>query len=1378
MRNITLLLIFCSIIQNSYSQGTSVTTAEPFCSGGSELVFPNISGQPDATDVGCLGSIPNAAYYYLTVDQPGDLIFTISQEDTGGNPIDVDFIAWGPFASIAAADAAITLTDCPTCPNNTTNPTFYPYAPDNIVDCSYDIAPTESLTIPGATSGEIYVVLITNFNGSAGTISLQQTSGTGTTSCNGIPTCGGNYTDSGGDTGSYSNNENNTTTIYPSVTGGIVTVNFTSFNVAAGDVLTVYNGPTDASPSLGTVTSAPASFTSTDASGALTFVFTSNASGVAAGWESDVTCTIPPTCGSSFYDSGGLSGNYSNNENQISTFYPDTPGDALTINFTAFDLENNFDYLYVYNGPNVTSPILDILTGNAVAPISFTSTDPSGALTFRFTSDFSNVNSGWESNITCAPYVPPVVCGSTFYDSGGVASNYFNNENTTTTLVPDNANGYPVTVTFTSFDLESCCDSLTVYDGPDATSPSLGTYTGTGIPGPFTSSHASGALTFVFTSDISITGSGWSADITCVDPCNLIITDTIYPLGADSCNLDYTELTTNAPIPGPTNTVFLEEFNSVNMPAGWTIVNETTNTEWVIATTNNAGGIANEAVLEWSSGFDIGTWSLTSPLIDITGATGLMLEYKQELDHWSSFYPYSLFVETSTDNTVWTVQNSTINPTNDIAASTVNIDISALDGNTSLYIRFRFTGEAFGIFSWSIDDVLVTSIGAGGTPEITWTPITGLYTDATLTTPYVAGDFAGTVYAAPNGFMTYQAEDQNNCTDTADVQHDKKIWNGSDPADGTNWYVADNWTPVGVPTNTNCVVIPDPASSNGNSPIADIINLIPLPPQPALARNLTVQANGFLEIESDTSIEVVDWINVNANGTLLLRDSSSLIQITEGAANTNNNTGNINMQRSVSNLNAIDYVYWSSPVENFNVELISPNTALGLIWKWLPTQTAGGGIGNHGDWRNPAANEQMPVGAGYIVRDLGGATLIPNTPALPTNTTEFVGRPNNGVLTYPISRGTHLITDGDYTGDNGVVNGTTHQDDNWNLVGNPFPSAISYVQFMNANSTIIDGTIYLWTHQNAPSAIASPFYENFIYNYSDDYIDNNYTGSNPPGFNGNIASGQAFFVQMLDTGGTTENLTFNNSMRSSTNDNSQFYRNSSSNSNTIERHRIWLDLITANDQATSTLVGYVEGATNQKDQLFDGYDFEGYYTSFYSIIDNEKMAIQGRALPFVDTDTVPMGIIVSQAGNYSIAINTLDGLFESTGQDIYIEDTYNNIIHDLRLTPYSFTTESGTFNDRFILRYTNDTLSLNQNEIEKEITIIAPNGNYIKVNSTRHIIDSVTIYDVIGRTLFDKENINSNEVIIEDNNLSNGTYIVKATTSNGSSKTQKVVLNH
>nr|WP_321225256.1 CUB domain-containing protein [uncultured Psychroserpens sp.] len=1371
MKKITLILLCYLSINFSFSQGTDVLSAEQFCSGTSELTFNNVYGSPDNTAVGCLGSIPNAAYFYLEIDQPGDLIFTISQEDNLGFPIDVDFIAWGPFTDVADADASITFADCPTCPNNTADPSFYPYAPDEITDCSFSIAPTETLNILNANQGEIYVVLITNYNGSEGTINFQQTSGNGTTTCTSLPVCGSQYFDQGGASGPYSSNE--TTTINPYFAGGTVTVDFTIVNIPdAGDVLTVYNGPNNTFPVLGTVTTAPVTYTSNttgNLTGSLTFeLITDGDANVGAGWEADITCTpppTPPTCGSTFYDSGGAGGDYSNYELETTTFFPDTAGDAVTATFTYFDTESCCDELRVYDGPNTSFPLLGVFAGTGI-PGPFTSSDASGALTFVFESDFLITNGGWAANLTCAPYVPPVICGSTFYDSGGAGGDYSNNEFTTTTLTPD-VPGTALTVTFTAFELEDTYDFLEIFDGPNNTFPSLGNFTGNTIPGPFTSSHPSGALTFVFDSDGSVTDPGWAADITCIDNCNLIITDTNYPIGSSDCNLDYVELTTNAPPPPPTNNIFTENFNANVFPPGWTMVNGGTGTTWIISNTNDAGGTTNEAKLDWDSGFVVSTWSMTSPLIDIATYTNLQLSFKHDLYQFGT--DFTIFVETSLDNTNWTTQYFVANPPD--ITETRNVDISSLDGNNDLYLRFRFTGDSFDLFHWAIDDIIISADGAPQPPQITWSPTLGLYTDSALTNSYTGG-FAGTVYAAPNGIQLYTATDANGCTDNATVIYNKKTWNGSVD---DNWYIGNNWTPEGAPTIDNCIVIPDNGSVP-NNPIADRLSSPPIPLPPAEARNLTLLADAYLEIETNTELIVQEWINVQNTGILNLKSSSSLIQIENSAVN----TGEIHMQRSPNfNESAVansEYIYWSSPVANFQVTNISPSSS--QLFRWQPT-VAGNGAGNHGYWYN--ASGTMADGEGYIVRGLGGtpATIPSTTYTISNNTALFSGVPNNGIITKPITHGGY--NGGPYAG---VGNTATNEDDNWNLLGNPYPSAISANAFTNFN-TNINGTVYVWDHTGAPSTALDPFYEDYVYNYDgNDYIEHNNTGSNPPGTNDlYIGSGQAFFVLMNHSAASGTNVTFNNSMRQvlSNYNNNTFFRNSeeenSTNGNSNPGNRIWLDLLSPNNITNTILVGYVENATNNFDRLYDGYDFSsGDNSGFYSIINDKTLSIQGRSLPFSQEDTVPLGLIANETGTHTIAINTIDGLFLTQNQNIYLEDTVLNIIYNLRQSPYTFTIDQGVHNDRFILRYTNETLGVNILDDNDGITITAPKNEYIKVTSEIGNIKTLAIYDILGREIIKTEDINQPQFILNKIKLSDGAYIVKAALYNGKQKIQKVVI--
>jgi len=112
--------------------------------------------------------------------------------------------------------------------------------------------------------------------------------------------------------------------------------------------------------------------------------------------------TSVTTCGGNFYDSGGINGNYSNNSSLTKTFTPSIAGNYLQFTFTAFSLEDTYDFLYIYDGTSTAAPLIATFTGTTL-PGTIYATNPSGALTFKFTSDSSTKDTGWAASISCAP---------------------------------------------------------------------------------------------------------------------------------------------------------------------------------------------------------------------------------------------------------------------------------------------------------------------------------------------------------------------------------------------------------------------------------------------------------------------------------------------------------------------------------------------------------------------------------------------------------------------------------------------------------------------------------------------------------------------------------------------------------------------------------------------------------------------------------------------------------------------------------------------------------------------------------------------------------------------------------------------------------------
>ena len=323
------------------------------------------------------------------------------------------------------------------------------------------------------------------------------------------PVCGGNFVDSGGIAANYANNANVTTTICPTNPGDLVTVTFTSFNTENGvDLLKVYDGNSAAAPLLATLsgTALPSAYTASSASGCLTFVFTSNATTTAAGWASNVTCAPPPTCRK---PTAVASNTITSNSAIITWTQPANPDTTIASAWQVLVLP--------CGSPAPTAGS----TGFVSAPTNpFTLTGLTSATCYdiyvRAVCSVTD-SSTWAGPTTLTTQLSPPVCGGNFVDTGGLAANYPNNANQTTTICPVNP-GDVVTITFTSFNTQAGTDLLKIYDGNDATAPLLATLSGTTLPPSFTSSAATGCLTFVFTSNATTNAAGWVSNITCAAP--------------------------------------------------------------------------------------------------------------------------------------------------------------------------------------------------------------------------------------------------------------------------------------------------------------------------------------------------------------------------------------------------------------------------------------------------------------------------------------------------------------------------------------------------------------------------------------------------------------------------------------------------------------------------------------------------------------------------------------------------------------------------------------------------------------------------------------------------------------------------------------------
>jgi hypothetical protein len=436
-----------------------------------------------------------------------------------------------------------------------------------------------------------------------------------------------------------------------------------------------------------------------------------------------------------------------------------------------------------------------------------------------------------------------------------------------------------------------------------------------------------------------------------------------------------------------------------------------------------------------------------------------------------------------------------------------------------------------------------------------------------------------------------------------------------------------------------------------------------------------IVTNGAVNVQGTAAVSLGGAVVVTSPGTLIFQNNASLIQTSDAV-----NSGNVIVKRNTSPLLLDDYTYWSSPTSQAQTLYnFSPNTQSDKYYIY------------DNNWFNVNATTTFfTPGIGYAIRAFEGTSSV--APSADSSS-QFYGIPNNGPIAVPV---VSIL-------ENGLPVGLR-------LIGNPYAPSIDADAFIDANlmgtgsiKQTITGTLYFWTHNHR---ISGNSYDGDV-----DYA--SYTKSGGIGVpsgtgnvitpTGDIASGQGFFVEVDATG----EVVFNNEMRATATNtsNNNFYRQVATKNTKAddgeEKSRMWFNL-TNGISGSQALVGYVANATNDYDPGYDGLVYNDTQPfAIYSVLGISKLAIQGKALPFAIDDIILLGYAMNVAGNATITLDHTDGLFLGD-QNIYLEDKLLNVTHDIRTAPYNFISAVGTFNDRFVLRYTDKTLGVTDFQFKLE----------------------------------------------------------------------------
>ncbi|KAF2339127.1 T9SS sorting signal type C domain-containing protein [Flavobacterium tistrianum] len=467
-------------------------------------------------------------------------------------------------------------------------------------------------------------------------------------------------------------------------------------------------------------------------------------------------------------------------------------------------------------------------------------------------------------------------------------------------------------------------------------------------------------------------------------------------------------------------------------------------------------------------------------------------------------------------------------------------------------------------------------------------------------------------------------------------------------------------------------------------------------------------------------------------GTLILEDSASLYQSDDEIVN----TGIIHLKRKTKPVIRYDMTYWSSPVDKQTMADFSPNT-----------------LGDKYYWHDPISNWVisyngtmiMTPGQGYCIRAPQNYSITERQMFEGT----FKGIPNNGKIDAEFK-----VADGFY------------------LIGNPYPSAINADLFIKSNASKIYGALYFWTHSTPPSNGKYSADDCVVYNLlggvgiSSSLNSENYT-TTPDGI---IASGQGFFVQSKGEGF----IQFNNSMRIKTH-NSSFFRpsNSAQPEKGNDKLRFWLNLHNGKNALKQILLGYAKEASNSLD-YYDAVSFgSSQEIDFYSILENKKLTIQGKAMPWIESDFFSLGYKTNVKTTLNLEIDHQDELFNQI--DIFLVDKTLNKIHNLSERPYQFDSEVGTFNNRFSIVYANKTLGNAALEEDSKSIMIYVKNQVINIESFDENIKVVRIFDISGNELYKRDKLETRKMAVQNLFSPHEVLVVKVIFENGKSTSKKVI---
>ena len=511
--------------------------------------------------------------------------------------------------------------------------------------------------------------------------------------------------------------------------------------------------------------------------------------------------------------------------------------------------------------------------------------------------------------------------------------------------------------------------------------------------------------------------------------------------------------------------------------------------------------------------------------------------------------------------------------------------------------------------------------------------------------------------------------------------------------------------------------------------------------------DLVISPNVKVLVKSGVSLTICAGI-VN-EGTLVIENTGSLVQ--SSAINENEGNGKFIIYREGSS-NPLSFNSWSSPIVEANFNEVFSNSNLcdifcfeGATQSWKYDYPVNYQASCNGNQVTFGSNTVITNGDGIM--DVGRGYFVPGENAVSRT---FTGTVNNAEIIVPVY-------------ETSVGNNPNWNLDDWNLLGNPYASAIDLREFFTQNAGTVTGDFYFWIDDNSSGT---------TYNQSNDYaVYNDFTSISANGSElptRYIGAGQGFWVYASQNG----NVKFNNSMRV-TGNNTNFYK-------TEDNVVVWIDITNDSNNFNQTAIGYSKTSTDTFDLALDAPKGESNAAlSFGSMIDSNTYSIQAfEELANYDTRVTPLFVSTVNPGTHTFSLSSSKNVWDN--MFVSIKDNNTGIVTDLKDNDFSIQLAAGVYNSRFELIMERRGAPSGITETESLINYLRVYQNdktiHLQTNGTDFIIENVQLFDVSGKRIKSSTQVNNASFQLNSNGLKSGVYFIKATLNNGLVETHKLVI--